>query len=84
MSSERLVVHRRVIDKVFQRGILRLDKENGGETMSYGSYNRGPREMHKITCDDCGSEAEVPFKPTEGRQVYCKECFQKHRPPKRY
>ncbi len=43
----------------------------------------GPREMHKTTCSDCGQETEVPFKPTEGRPVYCRECFQKHR-PKRY
>ncbi|NIV67322.1 hypothetical protein GWN43_00455, partial [Candidatus Bathyarchaeota archaeon] len=25
-------------------------------------------------------EAEVPFKPTEGRPVYCRECYQKRRP----
>jgi CxxC-x17-CxxC domain-containing protein len=49
-----------------------------------GGYDRGPREMHKIICSDCGKEDEVPFKPTEGRPVYCKECFQKHRPPRRY
>jgi CxxC-x17-CxxC domain-containing protein len=48
------------------------------------SYDRGPREMTKITCSDCGEEAEVPFKPTEGRPVYCQECFKKHRPPRRY
>ena len=48
------------------------------------SYDRGPREMHKVTCSDCGEEAEVPFKPTEGRPVYCQECFKKHRPPRRY
>ncbi|MCK4582582.1 DNA-directed RNA polymerase, partial [Candidatus Bathyarchaeota archaeon] len=24
-----------------------------------------------------------PFKPTEGRPVYCQECFAKHRPPRR-
>jgi CxxC-x17-CxxC domain-containing protein len=48
------------------------------------SYNRdrGPREMHKIVCSDCGEEGEVPFKPTEGRPVYCQECFRKHRPPR--
>ena len=39
----------------------------------------GPREMHKATCSDCGKETEVPFKPTEGKPVYCKDCFQKHR-----
>lgn len=53
--------------------------------MSFGSrtYGSGPREMHKIKCSDCGNESEVPFKPTEGRPVYCGECYQKHRPPRR-
>jgi len=37
----------------------------------------GPREMHKATCSDCGQECEVPFKPTEGKPVYCKECYRK-------
>ena len=37
----------------------------------------GPREMHKITCAECGKEAEVPFKPSGDRPVYCKECFLK-------
>ena len=44
-----------------------------------GGYDRGPRDMHKATCSDCGQECEVPFKPTEGRPVYCRNCFQKHR-----
>jgi CxxC-x17-CxxC domain-containing protein len=47
-------------------------------------YSRGPREMHKIICSDCGKEDEVPFKPTEGRSVYCKECWEKRRPPRRW
>jgi len=42
------------------------------------------REMHKIKCSDCGNEAEVPFKPEGDRPVYCKDCYAKHRPPKRY
>jgi len=48
-----------------------------------GRYGSGPREMHKITCADCGNEGEVPFKPTEGKPVYCRECYDKHRPPRR-
>jgi len=39
----------------------------------------GPREMHKATCSECGQECEVPFKPTEGKPVYCKECYRKRR-----
>ena len=39
------------------------------------SFNDGPREMHKATCSECKKECEVPFKPTEGKPVYCKECY---------
>ncbi|WMW24260.1 CxxC-x17-CxxC domain-containing protein [Methanolobus sediminis] len=46
--------------------------------------NNGPREMHKAICSDCKQETEVPFKPSGDRPVYCRECFQNHRPPKRY
>ena len=44
---------------------------------SFGNrrFDRGPREMHKATCAECKKECEVPFKPTEGKPVYCKECF---------
>jgi CxxC-x17-CxxC domain-containing protein len=48
------------------------------------SFGAGPREMHKATCADCGKECEVPFKPTEGKPVYCRDCYAKHRPPRRY
>ncbi|MDD5086969.1 MAG: DNA-directed RNA polymerase [Candidatus Nanoarchaeia archaeon] len=38
-----------------------------------------PREMHKAVCADCGKECEVPFKPSEDRPVYCKDCYRKHK-----
>ena len=37
----------------------------------------GPREMHKAICAECKKECEVPFKPREGSQVYCRDCFAK-------
>jgi len=40
----------------------------------------GPREMHDATCSECGAQTKVPFKPVEGRPVYCRDCYQKHRP----
>ena len=49
--------------------------------MSYG--DRGPRDMHKAKCSDCGQDCEVPFKPAEGKPVYCRECYRKHSPPRR-
>lgn len=41
--------------------------------------NFGPREMHKAVCADCKQDCEVPFKPMEGKPVYCKECYSKHK-----
>lgn len=38
---------------------------------------RASRKMYTAVCDSCGKEATVPFKPTEGRPVYCSECFAK-------
>jgi CxxC-x17-CxxC domain-containing protein len=40
-----------------------------------GGYDRGPREMHDATCARCGSETQVPFRPTGARPVYCSDCF---------
>ena len=53
----------------------------GGGGRGGGGFRKdfGPREMHKATCADCGKECEVPFKPTEGRPVYCKDCYQNHK-----
>jgi len=30
-------------------------------------------------CSACGRETTVPFRPTQGRPVFCKECFQSRR-----
>ncbi len=38
---------------------------------------RPAREMFTATCASCGAEAKVPFKPTEGRDVFCSDCFAK-------
>jgi len=54
----------------------RFDNRRGG---SGSGFDRGPREMHKAVCSDCGKECEVPFKPTEGKPVFCRECFAKKR-----
>jgi CxxC-x17-CxxC domain-containing protein len=44
-----------------------------------GSYDRGPREMFSATCSNCGKEAQVPFRPTSGKPVYCSDCFRSMR-----
>lgn len=47
---------------------------------SGGGYrDRGPREMFSATCSSCGKEAQVPFRPTSGKPVYCSDCFRQQR-----
>ncbi len=36
------------------------------------------RPQTEIKCTDCGKTATVPFKPTPGKPVYCRECLPKH------
>ena len=45
-------------------------------------YKKHPRHMvhGSWICADCGKEiTELPFEPTAGRPVYCKECWAKRR-----
>jgi CxxC-x17-CxxC domain-containing protein len=48
---------------------------------SAGSTPTGAkREMHKAVCAECGAETLVPFLPSSGRPVYCRNCYQSHKP----
>ena len=61
----------------------------GGGGYSAGGYSSGgggyvqrssaPREMFEATCSSCGKEARVPFRPTNGKPVYCSDCFRSQR-----
>ncbi len=46
---------------------------------SGGGASRGPREMFEATCSSCGRPASVPFRPTQGKPVYCADCFSSRR-----
>ena len=51
---------------------------------SQGGYSsrgpsRGPREMFTATCASCGREAQVPFRPSGDKPVYCSDCFGQRR-----
>ncbi|RLJ08868.1 MAG: DNA-directed RNA polymerase [Candidatus Aenigmatarchaeota archaeon] len=56
-------------------------KRNGNfsNKQDFNRFGFQNRKMHKAVCSDCGKECEVPFKPTEGRPVFCRDCFMKRR-----
>lgn len=51
-----------------------FSRQGGG---GFGGRDRGPVTMHQTVCDKCGNSCEVPFRPTEGKPVYCSNCFEK-------
>jgi CxxC-x17-CxxC domain-containing protein len=38
------------------------------------------RTETRTQCSECGIDTTVPFKPTQGRPVLCRQCFQNKRP----
>jgi len=59
-------------------------RNSGGRSRDKGrfrdrgeSFGRRKLEMYEITCDKCGKQCEVPFKPTGDKPVYCRDCFNK-------
>jgi CxxC-x17-CxxC domain-containing protein len=51
--------------------------ESGGYSSGGGGggYQRAEREMFSATCSQCGREAQVPFRPSGAKPVYCSDCF---------
>lgn len=60
--------------KSFQRFDQAPRRDESRQANSYGE-----RVLHKAVCAECKKECEVPFKPSGGRPVYCKECFSKRK-----
>jgi CxxC-x17-CxxC domain-containing protein len=50
----------------------RANRASSGATMK-------SRVETTTNCSACGKETTVPFRPTQGRPVFCKECFQQRK-----
>jgi CxxC-x17-CxxC domain-containing protein len=72
----RQVARMRNDDKALTRGPRRSGPPGpGGPRPGFS----GPRETFTVTCAGCGRPADVPFKPTGARPVYCRDCFRSRR-----
>lgn len=46
---------------------------------------RDIRPSYRVICAECNAETTVPFMPSEGgKPIYCRNCFQKHKPKRDY
>jgi len=56
-------------------------RDRGGDRGEFHSRDGGRdrrterHEMHPAVCDKCGKDCEVPFKPTQGKPIYCDDCY---------
>jgi CxxC-x17-CxxC domain-containing protein len=55
----------------------RKGQRDGGQSAGHGGSSKA---LFTTTCAECGTETQVPFQPTGGRPVYCRDCFQSKKP----
>jgi CxxC-x17-CxxC domain-containing protein len=64
-----------------QGGFDRGAPQGGFDRGAAAAPRRRPQaEMFSITCNSCGIHAEVPFRPAEGRDVFCQACYRARKP----
>jgi CxxC-x17-CxxC domain-containing protein len=77
-AGEQLFFH----DKQFKNDPKRCKPCKSRRSGLAGKPTSGPaaagisRTETRTICSDCGIETTVPFKPTQGRPVLCRQCFQ--------
>ena len=78
-AGEQLFFH----DKQFKNDPKRCKPCKSRRTgLSDGANGAGPaaaglsRTETRTECSECGVQTTVPFKPTQGRPVLCRQCFQ--------
>ena len=74
---DRLVQLEKKLDTV----ILQTSGKTSSGSVESGKPQQSPppvrrdRTLYEAICAQCSKVCEVPFKPVEGRAVYCKECW---------
>ena len=77
-AGEQLFFH----DKQFKNEPKRCKNCKGKRAQALGLPQNGgnyQRVETKAICSGCQRETTVPFKPTQGRPVFCRECFQQRK-----
>jgi CxxC-x17-CxxC domain-containing protein len=59
----------------------RPEKNGGaaGDARPSSKKKKGEKAKFDVTCNQCGQQAQVPFRPIEGREVFCQPCYQARR-----
>jgi len=77
-AGEQLFFHDKQFKNDPKRCKLCKAKRSGlGRSTVAGAALPLSRTETRTECSACGVETTVPFKPTQGRPVLCRSCFQK-------
>jgi CxxC-x17-CxxC domain-containing protein len=78
-AGEQLFFH----DKQFKNEPKRCKSCKTKRVAVLGPVTQSGQGTNKVetrtVCSQCGKETTVPFRPTQGRPVFCRECFQHKR-----
>lgn len=69
-------------EKGFRNEPKRCRNCKGSRSQPSGEGHSGYQRERVVTttvCSQCGKETTVPFRLTQGRPVYCRECYQQRR-----
>jgi hypothetical protein len=58
-----------------EKGLTNKPKRCANCRKAKKQQHRGKKKMYDAVCAKCGKQTQVPFNPTQGRDVLCKECF---------
>jgi CxxC-x17-CxxC domain-containing protein len=72
-AGEQAFFHERQFKNLPKR--CKACKEKRASAM--GSGQASAKQETTAVCSACGKETTIPFRPTQGRPVFCRECFKK-------
>lgn len=58
-----------------ERGLT--NKPKRCETCRKARKQNRKKKLYDAVCTKCGCETKVPFRPIEGKEVFCRDCFKK-------
>jgi CxxC-x17-CxxC domain-containing protein len=70
-AGEQLFFH----DKQFKNQPKRCKACKQKRAPARGSHNHSNKQETEAVCSSCGKQTTIPFRPTQGRPVFCRECF---------
>lgn len=66
-------------DKGFENDPVRCPECRSARKHAKSKGKKSFEPLIEVTCDSCKTVTKVPFKPTQGKPVYCRDCYEKMR-----